>query len=215
MRHDDRPRRLHSRRRLGSVCLLEPQSGRIERQLTRPSATRREDQVHPEKVPRRAGAKCTVLARKQGDVEGVRRQAIADGRVTGGHDIADGEANQRQAQDPPPRSCPYPWVIPFSPCAAASRARCASICSSARAHHPLHGRAMRRHLAALQIGLGHRSHAGQASARAPHFAKSSASSSRLSSYPNRRLQVSSRPSRCRVARMIPAWVTASQPFAAR
>jgi len=38
---NDRPRRLHSRRELGPVCLLEPQSSHIERQLTWPTATRR------------------------------------------------------------------------------------------------------------------------------------------------------------------------------
>ena len=59
----------------------------------------REDQVHPEEVPRRAGAKSAVLPRKQGDVECIGRQPIADGQKARGHDVADGKADQRQAQD--------------------------------------------------------------------------------------------------------------------
>jgi len=59
-----------------------------------------EDQVHPEEVPRGAGTEGAVFPCEQGDIEGLRRQSIANGQVARGHDIADGEANQRQAEDP-------------------------------------------------------------------------------------------------------------------
>ena len=48
----------------------------------------------------RAGSEGAILAREQGDVEGVRPKPVAKCQIAGSHDIADGEANQRQAQDP-------------------------------------------------------------------------------------------------------------------
>ena len=70
-------------------------------------AEAREDQVHPEEVARGGGPKRAVFPCEQGDVEGLRRQAVTDGQVARGHDIADCETDQRQAQDP---ACDLPLI---------------------------------------------------------------------------------------------------------
>lgn len=58
-----------------------------------------QDQVHPKEILRGGGPKRAVFPREQCEIDALGRQPIAQDQIGCRHDIADGEADQCQAED--------------------------------------------------------------------------------------------------------------------